>query len=57
MAARGGGDDDGGGCGGGGGLFGGVSQDDGGLFDFSQGQGQQDTVGTSLLRSSTTTVK
>ena len=44
MAARGGGDDDGGECGGGGGLFGGVSQDDGGLFDFSQGQGQQDTL-------------
>ena len=51
MAARGGGDDDGGECGGGGGLFGGVSQDDGGLFDFSQGQGQQDTVATAAKRS------
>ena len=43
----GGGDDDGGEGGGGGGygVFGGVSQDDGGgLFDFSQGQGQQDTL-------------
>ena len=43
----GGGDDGGGGSGGGGGgggLFSGVSQDDGGLFDFSQGQAQVDTL-------------
>ena len=50
----GGGGDDGGGGGGGGddggegglglGLFGGATQDDGGLFDFSQGQRQQETL-------------
>lgn len=45
FGGGGGGDDGGEGGGGGGfGLFGGVSQDDGGVFDFSQGQRQLDTL-------------